>query len=262
MSSMTRFLVAGLLCALLIAVPAKGSAASPAASVVVTVSQDCTASGELCGNVWSTQVLIQAPASLQVEFLQPQGCSSIRVQVLLDGTESSISRWLGWSGATGEFAALPLDTGVLDLGTVAQGTHVIGLEAEGQVGGCNGGRLSQWGRFLTILIHPTVPTTPRSLAVALPGPNTLLTGPVLPFRWKPFPNAAYYDLQMWLVSPLQPRTLTKSSVTIFSARLTGTGYKITVKAMPKGVYHWRMAAADAAGALISPWTKEQSVTIS
>jgi hypothetical protein len=96
----------------------------------------------------------------------------------------------------------------------------------------------------------------------LPGPNTLLTGPILPFIWKPFPNAAYYDLQIWLVSALQPQVLTSASMTIFSARLTGTSYQIKVKGMPNGVYHWRMAATDASGALISPWTPEQTVTIS
>jgi len=37
------------------------------------------------------------------------------------------SGWLGWQGATGYYATLPNDTGVVNLGHVSPGTHTLGL---------------------------------------------------------------------------------------------------------------------------------------
>ena len=82
----------------------------------------------------------------------------------------------------------------------------------------------------------------------------------IPFR-HPFRHAAYYDLQIWLVQAAKGQTLTARSVTNFAIRLTGTSYGLHVKAMPKGVYQWRMAATDAQGAIISSWTPLGTVTI-
>lgn len=107
---------------------------------------------------------------------------------------------------------------------------------------------------------PPAPMPPAP-TITLPGQNAVLTGPVLPFTWNAYPHAAYYDLQVWLVHAARGQKLTARSITNFAIRLRGTSYGLSVKMLPKGVYQWRMAATDAQGALISPWTSEGSVTI-
>jgi choice-of-anchor C domain-containing protein len=101
----------------------------------------------------------------------------------------------------------------------------------------------------------------NAVKTLLPPPNALLTGPFLPFAWNPYPQATYYDLQIWLVQAIPARPITASTITTFTARLTGTSYRLSVSAMQKGIYHWRMAATDASGAISSAWTPERIVTI-
>lgn len=117
-----------------------------------------------------------------------------------------------------------------------------------------------------VAVYEPIPSVPApaphaQLTVVLPGQNAVLTGAVLPFTWHPFRHAAYYDLQIWLVQAAKGQTLTARSVTNFAIRLKGTSYGLSVKAMPKGVYQWRMAATDAQGAIISSWTPLGTVTI-
>jgi N-acetylneuraminic acid mutarotase len=117
-----------------------------------------------------------------------------------------------------------------------------------------------------VAIYHTGPATrPQPIApaltVTLPGQNAILTGPTLPFRWHAYPHAAYYDLQIWLVQSFGKQRLSVSSVTNYATRLSGTSYALSVHAMPKGIYHWRMAAVDVQGTLISSWTPEATVTI-
>jgi hypothetical protein len=113
--------------------------------------------------------------------------------------------------------------------------------------------------------HTGPPVRPRpsapSLTVTLPGQNAILTGPTLPFRWHAYPHAAFYNLQIWLGQSFGKQRITASSVTNYAIRLSGTSYGLSVRGMPKGIYHWRMAAVDAQGTLISPWTSEATVTI-
>jgi hypothetical protein len=108
---------------------------------------------------------------------------------------------------------------------------------------------------------PTASTASGTVKVTLPGPNTILIGSFLPFVWKPYPKATYYDLQIWLVQAIPAHAIATSAVTTFTARLRGNSYKLSVTAMPKGIYHWRMAATDTSGALMSAWTPEQAVTL-
>jgi hypothetical protein len=107
---------------------------------------------------------------------------------------------------------------------------------------------------------PSVPPA-SALTVTLPGQNAILTGPTLPFEWRAYPHAAYYNLQIWLVQSSGKQKIGVNSVTNYATRLSGTSYALSVRGMPKGVYHWRMAAADAQGTLISSWTSEATVTL-
>ncbi len=260
---LVRFLAAGLACALLLqaGVPVSGRAASLAAPFTIAIQQNCALSGEICENVWVTPVQIPSAAVLQVELAVQGGCSSIRVHVLLDGREIQTSRWLGWPGALGRFATLALNTGVLDLGLQPAGSHLLGLEAEGQVGGCNVGTLASWGGSLTVFMSPFVARPAPSLRIGLPGQNAIVTGPILPFSWKPYPLAASYDLQIWLVWGLPGQRIAPQALTTYATRLRGTNYQLKASKMPPGIYHWRMAATTATGTLLTGWTPEGTVTI-
>jgi hypothetical protein len=117
------------------------------------IEQACTSSGELCAQLWTTSV--QTRAQLAVEYEVPAvHCSSIRLHIFLDGKEVKASQWLGWIGASGEYAGLPLRTGLIDIGPVSPGGHTIGLQAEGQVSGCNFGQLTTWQGTLRVFTTP------------------------------------------------------------------------------------------------------------
>lgn len=70
----------------------------------------------------------------------PTHCSSIRVHLLVDGAEKTVT----------EFLPAGQGTAMIDLGPVTAGYHVLGVRAEGTVGGCNSGQLRSWGGELEI----------------------------------------------------------------------------------------------------------------
>jgi hypothetical protein len=110
----------------------------------------CSSTGQMCDPPYSMPVT--TGGELQVEYDVPGHCSSIRLHILVDGTVVHTTGFLGWPGAPPPFDTLPLSTGLVNVGPVSPGAHVLGLQAEGQVGGCNGGRLYSWagsGRVLT-----------------------------------------------------------------------------------------------------------------
>lgn len=89
----------------------------------------------------------------------------------------------------------------------------------------------------------------------------MVTGAVLQFTWKPYRQAVYYDLQIWLVQAVRAPAVKAKSVTNLALRLKGTDYGVSVIMMPLGIYQWRMAAANALGALISSWSPMETFTI-
>lgn len=116
---------------------------------------------------------------------------------------------------------------------------------------------------LTAHIKAIAPPAPQPAAftTTLPSSNAILTGPVLPFAWNKYRGATYYDLQMWLTKAFSKHAIGSHTVTILTRRLQGTSYRLDVHALPRGIYQWRMAAANARGALISDWTPTRNVTI-
>lgn len=119
----------------------------------------CTSVGELCDPPFS--VSVETGSVLQVQyFVRPTHCASVRVGLLVDGTLKATSDFLGWPGAPAPFSDLALDTGLVDLGPVSAGAHVVGVQAEGQVGGCNFGQLDNWGGSLRVVTSPPVVQVP------------------------------------------------------------------------------------------------------
>jgi hypothetical protein len=97
------------------------------------VTATCSGGGQLCNNV--ANIPISTTGILQANFTGgPLVCSSIRIHYLVDGTEVTVTGFVGANQSTG----------VANLGPVSAGTHVLGLQAEGIVGGCNSGTLGSW----------------------------------------------------------------------------------------------------------------------
>jgi hypothetical protein len=123
-------------------------------TVIPDFVSQCTSTGELCEPPFT--VSVQTASLLQVQYtVRDTHCGSVRVHLLVDGVLIATSDFLGWPGAPAPFSDLALDTGLVDLGPVSPGTHVLGVQAEGQVGGCNTGQLDDWGGSLRILTSLT-----------------------------------------------------------------------------------------------------------
>ena len=135
----------------LLGLRAQPAAAAPAAQFSIALA--CSTTGQLCDPPYS--VTVQAQTQLGIDFaISGLHCGPIRQHVLLDGKEVLTTGWLGWAGAPAPFAALPLETGILDLGPVSAGAHTLGLRAEGEVGGCNHGGFDSWGGTLKVYTGP------------------------------------------------------------------------------------------------------------
>jgi hypothetical protein len=92
-----------------------------------------TGDGQLSTGVYSIEV--RTSGKLAVSYIAPRlHCSSLRMHVLVDGAEKAVS---------GEVAP-GKSTGYIDLGPVLPGNHVVALQAEGILGGCDTGRVVAW----------------------------------------------------------------------------------------------------------------------
>ena len=117
----------------------------PTDDTVYTFVQKCDTRTELCAPPNSRTIV--TGNTLKMQYSVYTGiCSSLRLHIFVDGHFITTTPFLSWKGSSGQFASLPLDTGILDLGTVSPGTHVLSLQGEGQISGCNvQGYLASWG---------------------------------------------------------------------------------------------------------------------
>jgi hypothetical protein len=112
------------------------------------VSGTCTGAGQLCNSIPS--VGVSTTGLLQAQFtLSAAACSNVRIHWLVDGTEVAVSGFVGPTATTT----------VSNLGPVTSGTHTVGLQAEGQVGGCNAGTLAAWAGTAQITTQTTIAAT-------------------------------------------------------------------------------------------------------
>ena len=112
----------------------------------------CTSAGQLCDPPFSETV--ETGSVLQARYIVLDHCSSLKVHIFVDGVLEVTTGFLGWAGAPAPFNALPLDSSLLDLGPVSPGAHLISVQAEGQVSGCNVGGLGAWGGRLKVVTSP------------------------------------------------------------------------------------------------------------
>jgi hypothetical protein len=98
-----------------------------------SVGATCSGGGQLCNNLATFSVT--TTGLLQSTFIGGSAlCSNIRIHYFVDGVAGPVTGFVGASGSTGSF----------NLGPVSAGSHTIGLQAEGQTGGCNSGTLAAW----------------------------------------------------------------------------------------------------------------------
>jgi hypothetical protein len=100
------------------------------------VGATCSGGGQLCNNLATFTINVSgAGGPGEGKFTPgPLTCSNLRIHFLIDGTEVAVTGFVG----PGAFTAF------VSLGSISPGKHVVGVQAEGQVGGCNVGNLVSW----------------------------------------------------------------------------------------------------------------------
>jgi hypothetical protein len=130
-------------------------AAAQTTSVPIAIT--CTSSGQLCTPAFTTPV--STGGQLQVAYTASAGhCSNIAAHFLVDGVELAVTPFLTPGQTSATFTLSP----------VAPGAHTLGVQGEGQVGGCNVGSLAGWGGSVQI-------TANAFAAAAVPAPGIALT---------------------------------------------------------------------------------------
>ena len=134
-------ITAGVMC--LVMAEALAVSASAETTTSHAVGAECTGGGQLCNNV--ATITITTTGLLQSDFTAgPYHCSSVRIHYLVDETEVAVTGFVGAS----------VNTGVVNLGPVSAGTHSLGLQAEGQEGGCNSGFVGSWAGTAQVTVNP------------------------------------------------------------------------------------------------------------
>ena len=116
---------------------------------------------QLSGPVYAINNVVTS-ATLQVRYnAAATHCSDVRAHVLVDGVVRGVTAFL----APGQSSAF------VDVGPVAAGAHVVAIQGEGRVGGCNTGVLVGWGGTVDVTT-----SSPAAVAAAeIPAPGLLAT---------------------------------------------------------------------------------------
>jgi hypothetical protein len=124
--------------------------------VSATCSSGGAGSAQLCPTI--PTITITTNGLLQVQLVASSlGCSSFRIHWLVDGVEVAVTGFIAPGAASGVF----------NLGPVSPGSHVLGLLAEGEVGGCNVGILTSWSGIAAVTTDTSV-AGPVTAPVATP----------------------------------------------------------------------------------------------
>ena len=122
----------------------------------------CTSQGQLCTPVYGTYVHVDRD-SFSVTYVTPPHCSSVRAIIVVDGKSRVTSGFLGYAGAQGADAKLPLKTGPYTFGPFKTKDHTLTIQAEGRNGGCNDGSVQSWGGTLVFKGATAGPPLPITL---------------------------------------------------------------------------------------------------
>jgi hypothetical protein len=126
-----------------------GATAAHGQSSTVPISITCTSSGLLCTPIFTTPV--STGGLLQVSYTASAAhCSNIAVHFLVDGVELAVTPFLTPGQTSATFTLSP----------VSAGTHTLGVQGEGQVGGCNTGTTASWGGSVQITVNAATSAAP------------------------------------------------------------------------------------------------------
>ncbi len=160
------------------------AASAPAHGQLVTstfgpFTVTCSSAGQLCNNAFSQSV--STLSNLRVQYVASSGhCSNVAAHILVDGVERAVTAFLTPGQASGFF----------DVGPVAAGSHVVTLQGEGALGGCNVGTLLNWGGTMDVTVDAVVaaaavaavPAVSTPLLIALSAMLVLAAGLVRKHR--------------------------------------------------------------------------------
>lgn len=129
---------------------AKLKASLEAFETHIEVSQECTGEGQKCGNPVALELSTASIVDITYH-VGDQNCAPLLLYVYVDGVLFYKSVSLGWYGAEGALAGLPLSMTVRDIGNGTQGVRFIVLEAEATNEGCTlKNPLRSWGGRLDL----------------------------------------------------------------------------------------------------------------
>jgi hypothetical protein len=133
------------------------SAGAGAQTTSAPISVVCTSSGQLCSPTFTTPVTTTGLLEVAVT-MGAGGCSDVAAHLLVDNVELAVTPFLAPGQTSTTFT----------LGPVSPGTHTLGVQGEGRVGGCNVGFLQSWGGSVQI-------TVDAPAAVPVPAPGLIAT---------------------------------------------------------------------------------------
>ena len=136
---------------------------SAAQTSSVPVSVNCTSVGtQLCTPVFD--IPVTTTGVLNVSYTAaPTHCGPILVHFFVDGIERAATTTLG----PGQTSAL------FSLGPLSAGNHVLGVQGEGVVGGCNIGFMTGWGGTVQVTVSALLSGQP------IPAPGIAITAVAL-----------------------------------------------------------------------------------
>ena len=150
----------GVLASISLIVAVFTTAPAQAQTTVVPININCTSVGQLCSPPFTTPVTTSG--LLQVTYTASAGhCSNISAHFLVDGVQLAVTPFLtpGQTSAT------------YTLSPVSPGSHTLGVQGEGQVGGCNVGSVANWGGSVQIAVNAPV----AAVAAPVPAPGLVAT---------------------------------------------------------------------------------------
>ena len=135
-----------------------GASAAHGQTSSVPISVSCTSSGQLCTPIFTTPVT--TGGLLQVSYTASVGhCSPVAAHFLVDGVELAVTPFLNAGETSATFTLSP----------VSAGSHTLGVQGEGTVGGCNTGALANWGGSVQITVNAAIAAAP------IPAPGIVAT---------------------------------------------------------------------------------------
>jgi hypothetical protein len=125
-------------------------------TLTVPISVICVnPTGELCSP--PATIPVSTTGVLQASYTAPiSHCGPIIIHFLVDGVERAVTPIL----AAGQSST------TYDLGPVSAGSHILGIQGEGAIGGCNSGIELGFGGTVQVTLSP----------LSVPAPGILMTG--------------------------------------------------------------------------------------